>query len=161
MSSIEQTAKNPTKWLIATLATLFSAVSNVAVIWISAGGIFRQSFGELRFTYYCAVVVAIAFAIYVVSIGYSNRPVIFFASPAIAAYVASVASYFSLATPSLVKMVRAHHGEVLIFAFILPYHLFFVVGGVTASLLMFGFFVIYGSIQRNNSMNEENKENQM
>ena len=139
MSTLPQ-LKESTKWLVAALAPSVSILSNAVLLWLTgAEGIFKQSFGQLRFLYYSIVVVAISIAIYVISIRYPSQRLVWLASSAISAYLASTIAYFILAAPNVERRVAVGHWETLFVIFILPTHLFFIVAAVIAAIAMIGF----------------------
>jgi hypothetical protein len=143
MSSDQTVGIVPSKWLVVSLAVGLSAVSIALILWLIGGGVFRQGFGDLRYIYYGGVCTVIFITICFFQTRYPHSKVASIVWPMVAAYLASVISYFILSARSLEKMVQAHHAEILLLVFALPYHLIFVVSALIATLLMQGFLAIY------------------
>jgi hypothetical protein len=137
----------PAKWLVATLAISLSVFANWAALSLEADEHFAFHLRHLRFVYYAVPVGMLAVSIYVVSIRI-DRWLKGIVLPLFAAYLGSVIAYCLLAFLWLGQFPRAHP-EYLLLAFIIPWHLYFVVPAAIASLSMRVILMAYKWAGRN------------
>ena len=122
------------KWLVAILAAVFSALSNIVMFEFLLAGVFRTTFGALGYLYLLAVIALVAAATYVV-VTRSESWLVSLSVPALAAYTASVLSYLILAFPSLTRAAESVGPLRILWALILPPHLVFAAAGMVATAL--------------------------
>lgn len=135
------------KWSIAILAAVFAALSSAIIFETTLAAVFRTTFGPAGYLYLLAIITTVGIATYFVA-ARSGSWLVFLSVPALAAYIASVVSYFIMTFPSLVQAAQSVGPWRILWAFILPPHLAFAASGMVAGALTSMSLKAYASLLR-------------